>query len=224
MSAHSRHRISLVVGSLLAVAIKCAMGASPRATPAMKSAPATPPCESCHGAHGEGVAAARVPRIAGQSSDYLLKQLEDFSSGLRDNPIMITVAKTMNDAQRVRFAAKYAATLAAPAAETHGSPSQLARGHQLAYQGDEARGVQACNSCHGPDGVGVAHAAPSLAGQSADYLASSLKAFHDGTRKNDAGELMRSVAGRLNDVDIAAVSSYFASIRIDPPASGTVQK
>jgi cytochrome c553 len=54
-----------------------------------------------------------------------------------------------------------------------------------------------------------------LAGQSAEYLASALKAFHEGTRKNDAGELMRSVASRLNEADIAAVSGYFASIHID---------
>jgi hypothetical protein len=32
-----------------------------------------------------------------------------------------------------------------------------------------------------------------------------------GTRKNDAGQLMRRVAERLSDADIAAVSGYFAS-------------
>src|SRR5258705_3735574 len=85
----------------------------------------------------------------------------------------------------------------------------LARGHQLAYQGDESKRVQACNGCHGPDGVGVPHAAPYLAGQSAEFLASALKAFQDGTRKNDAGELMRSVAGSLDDTDMRAVTRLF---------------
>jgi cytochrome c553 len=89
---------------------------------------------------------------------------------------------------------------------------QLARGHQLAFQGDEARRVQACNGCHGPDGVGVLHAAPYLAGQSTEYLAGALKAFQQGTRKNDAGQLMRSVAQRLNDADVAAVAGYFGSL------------
>jgi cytochrome c553 len=60
--------------------------------------------------------------------------------------------------------------------------------------------------------MGVAYAAPYLAGQSAEYLASALKAFREGTRKNDAGELMRSVAERLNDADIAAVAGYFGSL------------
>jgi cytochrome c553 len=98
---------------------------------------------------------------------------------------------------------------------------QLARGHQLAFQGDEQRRVQACNGCHGPDGIGVLHAAPYLAGQSAEYLASALRAYQQDTRRNDAGELMRSIAKRLNDADVAAVSGYFAAVTL--PAARTSQ-
>jgi len=204
-------RAILLLGSMLNVAAPCAMAANPAPAPA-----AAPPCEACHGAHGEGMEAAHVPRIAGQSADYLRKQLDDYASGARDNPIMANFAKTLSGQQRAKFAARYAAMTAphVPTAQT-ASAAQLARGHQLAYQGDETRRVQSCNACHGPDGIGVAHAAPYLAGQSAEYLASALKAFHEGTRKNDAGELMRSVASRLNDADIAAVSGYFASISSD---------
>jgi cytochrome c553 len=56
-----------------------------------------------------------------------------------------------------------------------------------------------------------ADAAPCLAGQSSEYISSALKAFHAGSRKNDAGKLMRSVAGHLADADIAAASAYFAN-------------
>jgi cytochrome c553 len=211
MNTPSQSRAILLLGSMLNVAAPCAMAANPAPAPA-----AAPPCEACHGAHGEGMEAAHVPRIAGQSADYLRKQLDDYASGARDNPIMANFAKTLSGQQRVKFAARYAAMSAphVPTAQT-ASAAQLARGHQLAYQGDETRRVQSCNACHGPDGIGVAHAAPYLAGQSAEYLASALKAFHEGTRKNDAGELMRSVASRLNDADIAAVSGYFASISSD---------
>jgi cytochrome c553 len=211
MNARSQRTAILLVGSMLNVAAPCAMAANPAPAPA-----AAPPCEACHGAHGEGMEAAHVPRIAGQSAEYLRKQLDDYASGARDNPIMANFAKTLSGQQRAKFAARYAAMTAphVPTAQT-ASAAQLARGHQLAYQGDETRRVQSCNACHGPDGVGVAHAAPYLAGQSAEYLASALKAFHEGTRKNDAGELMRSVASRLNDADIAAVSGYFASISFD---------
>lgn len=200
------------------IAAACALAAntapSPAAKPAAKpAATAAAPCEACHGAHGEGMAAAHVPRIAGQSAEYLRKQLDDYAKGTRDNPVMENFAKALSAVQRGKFAARYAAMSAAsrPQATTLNAV-QLARGHQLAYQGDEQRRVQACDSCHGPDGIGVLHAAPYLAGQSAEYLASALKSFQQDTRRNDAGELMRSIAKQLNDADIAAVSGYFASV------------
>jgi cytochrome c553 len=198
------------LGSLLIAAMACSLAATTAASP---GAAATPPCEACHGAHGEGMAAAHVPRIAGQDPGYLQKQLDAYADGSRDNPIMRNFAKALSERQRVEFAARYAAMSAPyiPQAKPQ-SPMELARGHQLAYQGDEAKRVQACNGCHGPDGVGVAQSAPYLAGQSAEYLASALKAFQDGTRKNAAGQSMRSVAERLDDADIAAVAGYFASV------------
>jgi cytochrome c553 len=226
MNAQSRACAGFLIGSLLVAAVPgrfaaCAVtgaASSPTAkaaaaSPASAPPPAaTPPCEACHGAHGEGMAAAHVPRLAGQSADYLQKQLDDYADGTRDNPVMRNFSKALKPQQRAQFAARYA-TLSAPyiAQTTSLDAVRLARGHQLAFQGDEARRVQACNGCHGPDGVGVAYAAPYLAGQSAEYLAAALRAFKQGTRTNDAGEAMRSVAQRLDDADVAAVAGYFAS-------------
>jgi cytochrome c553 len=183
------------------------------APPAAKAESPLPPCEACHGAHGEGMAAAHVPSIAGQSAEYLKKQLDDYALGTRDNPIMRNFAKALSEQQRIDYARRYASMSAPYALKVAAfNVVVLARGHQLAYQGDEARRVQACNNCHGPDGLGVLHAAPYLAGQSADYLASALDAFRQDTRRNDAGELMRSVAKQLNDADVAAVSGYYANV------------
>ena len=209
MSAYSRAHSGLRVGCMLTAVLPCllAVNAAPGPAPA-----AAPPCEACHGAHGEGMAAAHVPRLAGQSADYLQKQLDDYAQGTRDNPIMRNFAKELSGQQRAKFAARYASMSAPYIAQSALSAASLARGHQLAYQGDETKRVQACNGCHGPDGIGVALAAPYLAGQSAEYLASALTAFRQGTRKNDAGELMRSVAKRLDDVDVEAVSGYFGSL------------
>jgi cytochrome c553 len=228
MNAPARPFARFALGSVLIAALPCALaaGAAPApaasadakpaaATPAASAAAATPPCEACNGAHGEGMAAAHVPRIAGQSADYLKKQLDDYADGTRDNPIMANFAKALSEQQRAKFAARYAAMSAPYIAQAKPPMAvHLARGHQLAFQGDEAKRVQACNGCHGPDGVGVPHAAPYLAGQSAEFLASALKAFKDGTRKNDAGQLMRSVAERLDDADVAAVTGYFASVNL----------
>jgi cytochrome c553 len=201
VSAHQ----TWLAGSILIATFPCAMAANS----------GTPPCEACHGAHGEGVAAAHVPRLTGQSAEYLKKQLDDYAVGTRDNPIMRNFAKALSEEQRGEFAMRYA-LMSAPLPPAPKTPNalQLARGHQLAFQGDEQRRVPACNGCHGPDGVGVLHAAPYLAGQSQDYLASALKTFQQGTRKNDAGELMRSVAKQLNEDDVAAVSSYYANVSI----------
>jgi cytochrome c553 len=216
VTAHSRAYAGFALGSTLIAGLTCVLAASAApapAKPAAAAAAATPPCEACHGAHGEGMPAAHVPRIAGQSADYLQKQLDDYADGTRDNPIMRNFAKALSEQQRVKFAARYAAMSAPYLAQARPLDAvHLARGHQLAYQGDEAKRVQACNGCHGPDGVGVPHAAPYLAGQSAEFLASALKSFQDGTRKNDAGHLMRSVAERLDDADITAVTGYFASV------------
>jgi cytochrome c553 len=203
-----------LAGTILIVALPCAMAANTAAPPAkVPTEAAPPPCEACHGAHGEGVAAAHVPRLTGQSAEYLKKQLDDYADGTRDNPIMKNFAKALSEKQRTEFATRYASMSAPfPAPGSTVKAAQLARGHQLAFQGDEQRRVQACNSCHGPDGVGVLHAAPYLAGQSAEYLASALKAFQQGTRKNDAGEMMRSVVKQLNADDVAAVSGYYANM------------
>jgi len=214
MNAHFHAYARLALRFLWIAAWPCAIAATPAASPAAPApAAAAPPCEACHGTHGEGMAAAHVPRLAGQSAEYQLKQLNDYARGTRDNPIMTNFAKALSEQDRAKFAARYASMSAPYLAQTATlNAVQLARGHQLAYQGDESRRVQACNSCHGPDGVGVPHAAPYLAGQSTEYLASVLKSFQQGTRKNDAGELMRSVAQRLDDADIAAVAGYYGSL------------
>lgn len=40
-------------------------------------------CAGCHGAHGEGDPGTRVPRLAGQHSQYLAEQLRDATVGAR---------------------------------------------------------------------------------------------------------------------------------------------
>jgi cytochrome c553 len=211
--------MNVLAGSIMILAASCALAqTAPSAKPTGASpaaeAPAAP-CEACHGAHGEGMAAAHVPRIAGQSAEYLKKQLDNYADGTRDSPIMTNFAKALSDKQRIKYAMLYA-SMPMPQSPQPKSLNavQFARGHQLAFQGDERVRVQACNSCHGPDGVGVLHAAPYLAGQSADYIASALKSFQEGTRKNDAGELMRSVVKQLNDADVVAISGYFAQVNL----------
>lgn len=61
------------------------------------------PCASCHGAHGEGL--ATFPRLAGQHSPYLLKQLLVIQSALRSAPVMHGVVKDLNKEQMLAVVA-----------------------------------------------------------------------------------------------------------------------
>jgi len=71
-----------------------------------------------------------------------------------------------------------------------------------------------CAACHGETGVSANPMWPSLAGQQAGYLASSLKAFKEGARKND---LMSPMAAALSDADMQNVAAYFAKASCSAP-------
>jgi cytochrome c553 len=64
-----------------------------------------------------------------------------------------------------------------------------------------------CSGCHGEAGMSVNPVWPNLAGQHADFLVDSLKAFKLGVRKN---ELMSPMAAGLNEIDIRNVAAYFS--------------
>ena len=90
----------------------------------------------------------------------------------------------------------------------------IEKGEALYRIGNPAISMAACTACHGPAGDGVALAKfPALAGQHADYIAAQLKKFRSGERSNDGeGRIMRSIAARISDKEIEAVSSYIAGL------------
>src|SRR5690554_2935179 len=45
-------------------------------------------CFSCHGLQGQGDAGGAFPRLAGLDAHYLAKQMEDYASGARPDPVM----------------------------------------------------------------------------------------------------------------------------------------
>jgi cytochrome c553 len=85
--------------------------------------------------------------------------------------------------------------------------------------GDVAAGRQKalmCQTCHGLDGKAKIPEAPSLAGQSAVYLAKALNDYRTGARKND---MMSLVAPMLKDKDVDDLAAYYSAIEvtISPP-------
>jgi cytochrome c553 len=75
--------------------------------------------------------------------------------------------------------------------------------------------AQMCITCHGANGISLTPDAPHLAGQPAIYLEAQLKAYRNGTRKH---EVMEVIARPLSDGDIAQMSAWFASIKIEAKA------
>jgi cytochrome c553 len=72
-----------------------------------------PACIACHGAKGEGNAAAGFPRLAGLPAAYIAAQLHSFAQGARVNSLMSPMAKALNDDQVAELAAYYS-SLPAP--------------------------------------------------------------------------------------------------------------
>lgn len=179
------------------------------------SQPGAMPCVACHGADGLGLAAAGFPRLAGLPAAYVRKQLTDFSSGARSNPVMQPLAKALTEAEiaavsQAVAAMPFPAPATVPRSEMPGNAAQ-----KLALQGAWERQIPACVSCHGPAGVGVGDAFPALAGQPAAYLAAQLTAWQNGTRRNDPNDLMGHIAKSLTPEEVQGVAHYFASLPVE---------
>ena len=75
--------------------------------------------------------------------------------------------------------------------------------------------AEACQACHGAEGVSENPVIPSLAGQLDKFLQWQLVFFRSGRRAN---EIMGPMAADLTDEDVRNLGAYFASLPAGPPA------
>jgi len=165
-------------------------------------------CAACHGADGNSLV-PMYPSLAGQSANYIAKQLADFKSGNRKDPVMAGMVAALSTEDMNDLAAFFAVqSIKAGTGETNEA------GHKLYFGGDAAKSVAACVSCHGVSGKGMKQAGfPSISGQSKDYLKKQLASFRDASRGNDNNGIMRNIAIKLSDADIEAVAQYITSLK-----------
>lgn len=182
----------------------------------VESADATWSCASCHGDDGQG--AQNIPRLAGVSAGYLVKQLHDYKSGARINNNMHYVVSTLTDEEMAALGSYYATLKTAPSA-TASLGGDLERGRELALEGDWSVDLPSCFSCHGPLGWGVGDTFPAIAGQHPAYTHSQLAAWKEGGRANSPLGLMHSVAQSLSEQDMNAVSDYLATLPPPQPSN-----
>jgi cytochrome c553 len=158
-------------------------------------------CSGCHGA--DGVPSDKTwPVISGQQLGYLYLQLRDFKSGARKSELMAPVAVAL-DRDEMLALAGYFSKQPWPDLRQPRAPAAVAA------QAATANTATGCTGCHqgGYQGEGTQ---PRLAGQSREYLASTMLDFRDKTRGNNPG--MTDLMLATSESDIAALAEYLAGL------------
>jgi cytochrome c553 len=159
----------------------------------------------CSGCHGEvGITKTPgMPNLVGLDPKYLVAAMKDYKSGQRKNETMKSMLAAVSDADANNIALYFALQKPAPA--------------KTPAPGDQAAGkaaAAACAGCHGDDGNSGTPTTPSLAGQDAQYFATALRAYKDGTRNN---ETMKGLATGLDESAIKNLAAYYASLQPQAP-------
>jgi cytochrome c553 len=161
----------------------------------------TDSCAHCHGTDGNSTGSA-YPSLAGQTKEYIARQIKSFKEGLRKDPMMSPAAAVLAD-QDIQDVAEYFSTQTIVRGTFKSDPAVVAEGKKIA---DELQ----CVTCHQPGYKGL-NEFPRLARQRQPYLVKQLKDFRDGKRTNDNG-VMSVTAQKLTDEQIQALAQYLTGL------------
>jgi cytochrome c553 len=165
-------------------------------------------CFICHGTDGESSSPV-FPRLAGQHSAYVARQLADYKSGRRKNDTMQAMVSDLS-ADDMRLLGMYFESK--PAHKHPVADGELAQVGRFVYnRGNPFSGVAACADCHGAAGHGT-EKLPRLGGQHAAYVENQLKAFSRRERTND-NAVMHTIASKLTELELKAVASYISGLQ-----------
>ena len=156
-------------------------------------------CAGCHGAQGISPSDA-FPNLAGLPATVLYKQLDDYHSGKRKNPLMQAMAAPLDDQKIADVAAYFASLPPVGGRDGETPPALVAIGSPL-------RSIAPCAACHGP--LGFKDGEPPLEGQKGAYLKTQLDAFASGTRHNDINQQMREIARTLSPTERDSLAEWY---------------
>lgn len=169
-------------------------------------------CIGCHGIPGYQASfpeVHKVPMISGQNAKYIAAALTSYRQGDRKHPSMRGIAASLTDQDIADLAAFYEANgkgVPAPAAKAAPTPS-------AAVQALLTKG--ACLSCHG-EGLNkpIDAGYPKLAGQHADYLYTSLKAYQvEGNAHIGRGNAIMATQARMfTPAELKQLANYIAAL------------
>ena len=172
-------------------------------------------CAACHGQKGEGIVAMNAPKLAGQESWYIARQLTLYRDGLRGTasgdtfgmqmrPMAMVVASPEAEENLIAYIATFPAVDSSPT-----------------ISGDVAAGKTAyavCAACHGQQAEGNEQmGGPRLAGQDDWYVIRQISNYQKGLRGYDAkdvfGNQMRPMAATLtSEKAINDVAAYINTL------------
>ncbi|WDE95689.1 c-type cytochrome [Lentisphaera profundi] len=171
-------------------------------------------CATCHGPNGEGMTALKSPALAGQSAEYIIRQLQYFKHGVRgadpakdmQGSMMAPMAKMLSDDDMTNVAA-YIGTLTGKAQHTLTGDANAGKAKYML-----------CATCHGPNGEGMpAMKSPGLTNLPDYYIVSQLQNFKHGVRgadpaKDMQGSMMAPMAKMLSEEDMKNLAAYIKTL------------
>ena len=174
-------------------------------------------CVWCHWPSVQGFSTA--PRLAGQSSQYVMNQLYSFRDHARDNPLsrqyMWGAAANHLGLQTARNLALYLSTIS-PKSANDGYDVLTARGRTIYEGGIPDANIPSCVACHGPNAEGAAAQGagqiPRLGGLSYYYLRRRLEQWGEGYHAT-ALPPMPEIASKLSANEIEALASYLSFVK-----------
>lgn len=172
-------------------------------------------CADCHGAQGLGIQDKGAPKLAGQASWYLARQIKNFRDRIRGGSdvdarghTMSQIAEKLTSDQAIQDLVEYI-----------GSLPEQSSAHTI--DGDAARGEKlyaTCAGCHGAKGDGSPDkGAPVLAGMSDWYLLAQLDKFKSGARGADmddihGGEMAPNAVALADEQSMRDVIAYIDTL------------
>jgi cytochrome c553 len=174
-------------------------------------------CTDCHGSSGQGYRGYYpIPRIAGQTTEYLESQLRAFVDRSRGRSIPINMARVhgVGSSTRMSVASHFQGLNPRPLSRGPGGPKgAVAEGRRIYEEGVPESNVPACGVCHGPDGHGEGPN-PRLAGQLYPYTVKVLRNWTKERGLTGGGQnttdVMTPIAQSLTKAQIQAVSAYLS--------------
>jgi cytochrome c553 len=158
-------------------------------------------CAHCHGTDGNS-SSGLYPNLAGQTSEYLFRQIMAFKAGKRKNPMMSPTVGILSE-QDARDLADYFSSQTMLRGSFKPDPVLVAKGKQVAEETQ-------CAACHQVGFKGL-NEIPRISRQKHTYIGKQLKDYRDGVRTNDDG-VMAATTKTLTDEQIEALAQYLSSL------------